>query len=116
MHGSRLVFRVTLRRASVHPCDHGFKIGIGEAVFEMPAAFTVPATGTLDYAYIVLPTRFTKDTWVTAAEIRPGARSVVHHMSAIVRPAGSPWLKDAHPGIPYFPPGGASPRPICKPG
>ncbi len=81
-----------------------------DIVFEMPRPFTVPATGTLDYAYIVFPTGFTKDTWVTAAEIRPGARSVVHHMSAIVRPPGEPWLKDAKPGVPYFPPGGAQPE------
>jgi hypothetical protein len=80
-----------------------------DVVFEMPQPFNVPATGTLDYAYIVFPTGFTKDTWVTAGEIRPGARSVVHHMSAVVRPPGEAWLKDAKPGIPYFPPGGAQP-------
>jgi hypothetical protein len=81
-----------------------------DVVYEMPQPFTIPATGTLDYAYIVFPTGFTKDTWVTAGEIRPGARSVVHHMSAIVRPPGEPWLKDAKPGVPYFPPGGAQPE------
>lgn len=81
-----------------------------DVVYEMPQPFTIPATGTLDYAYIVFPTGFTKDTWVTAGEIRPGARSVVHHMSAIVRPPGEPWLKDARPGVPYFPPGGAQPE------
>jgi hypothetical protein len=81
-----------------------------DVVFEMPQPFTIPASGTLDYAYIVFPTGFTKDTWVTAGEIRPGARSVVHHMSAIVRPPGDPWLRDAKPGVPYFPPGGAQPE------
>src|ERR1700681_3207165 len=30
-------------------------------------------------------------------------------MSAIVRPPGEPWLRDAKPGVPYFPPGGAQP-------
>jgi hypothetical protein len=63
----------------------------------------VPATGVLQYEYIVIPTGFKKDTWVTASEIRPGARSVVHHMSAIVRPRGAAWLKDAQPGVPYIP-------------
>jgi hypothetical protein len=81
-----------------------------DVVFEMPQPLTIPAAGYLDYAYIVLPTAFTKDTWVTAAEIRPGARSVVHHMSAIVRPPGEPWLRDAKPGVPWFPPGGAQPE------
>jgi hypothetical protein len=81
-----------------------------DVVFEMPQPFNVPARGMLDYAYIVFPTGFTKDTWVTAGEIRPGTRSVVHHMSAIVRPPGEAWLKDARPGVPYFPPGGAQPE------
>jgi mono/diheme cytochrome c family protein len=66
-----------------------------DVVLQMARPFTVPAKGTLQYAYIVIPTGFTKDTWVTAGEIRPGARSVVHHMSAIVRPRGAAWLKDS---------------------
>lgn len=74
-----------------------------DVVLEMPRPFTVPATGTLEYTYIVIPTGFTKDTWVTAGEIRPGARVVVHHMSAVVRPPGAPWLRDAKPGEPYIP-------------
>jgi mono/diheme cytochrome c family protein len=74
-----------------------------DVVLQMARPFTVPAKGTLQYAYIVIPTGFTRDTWVTAGEIRPGARSVVHHMSAIVRPRGAAWLKDAKPGEPYIP-------------
>ena len=53
----------------------------------------MPATGSLDYVYIVLPTGFTKDTWVAAAEARPSARSAVHHILAVVRPPGSQWMK-----------------------
>ena len=81
-----------------------------DIVFEMPQPFNIPASGAPDYAYIVFRTGFTKDTWVTAGEIRPGARSVVHHMSAIVRPPGEAWLRNAKPGVPYFPPGGAQPE------
>jgi hypothetical protein len=74
-----------------------------DVVLAMPQPYTVPARGTLQYAYVVIPTGFTKDTWVTAGEIRPSARAVVHHMSAIVRPPGAPWLRDARPGVPYIP-------------
>ena len=59
-----------------------------DVVFQMPDPYPVPATGVLQYIYIVIPTGFVKDTWVTAAEIRPSARSVVHHMIAVVRPPG----------------------------
>lgn len=74
-----------------------------DEIFQMPDPYTVPATGTLDYVYVVIPTGFTQDTWVTAAELRPSARSVVHHVLAVVRPPGSQWMKDARPFVPYIP-------------
>ncbi|HLK49167.1 MAG TPA: hypothetical protein VKT49_13585 [Bryobacteraceae bacterium] len=75
-----------------------------DEIFQMPDAFQVPATGNLDYVYIVIPTGFTKDTWVTAAELRPSARAAVHHALAVVRPPGSQWMKEAKPFMPYVPP------------
>jgi len=72
-----------------------------DVVFETPKAYTVPAQGVLDYVYIVIPTNFENDTWITAGEIRPSDRSVVHHVSAFWRPPGSSWLKNAKPGVPY---------------
>ena len=74
-----------------------------DLVLQMPDAYPVPPTGTLEYIYIVIPTGFTRDTWVSAAEIRPSARSVVHHIIAVVRPPGSQWMKDAKPFVPYIP-------------
>ncbi|HLK68523.1 MAG TPA: cytochrome c [Bryobacteraceae bacterium] len=70
---------------------------------EMPNAFEVPASGILEYQYIVIPTHFEKDTWITAAEVRPGNRAVMHHVIVYVRPPGSNYLKDAQPGIPFVP-------------
>jgi hypothetical protein len=81
----------------------GWSIGKPDAVFEMPHHFDVPAAGTIEYQYIVIPSGFTKDTWVQAAEARPGNRRLVHHIIAFVRPPGSEWLKDAKPGIPFVP-------------
>jgi hypothetical protein len=75
-----------------------------DEIFQMPDPFPVPAKGDLDYVYIVIPTGFRKDTWVTAAEVRPRARTVVHHVLAVVRPPGSQWMKDARPFVPYVPP------------
>ncbi len=67
------------------------------------AAFDVPASGTLDYQYIILPTNFTEDKYVQFAEARPGDRERVHHIIAFIREPGSPWLKDAKPGVPFVP-------------
>jgi len=67
----------------------------------MPKAFELPATGTINYKYIVVKTNFKEDMWVVAAEMRPGNSKVLHHGKVWVRPAGSTWLKDAIPGEAY---------------
>jgi hypothetical protein len=74
-----------------------------DVVIGMPNAFSVPASGTLEYQYVVVPTNFDKDMWVTAAEVRPGNRTVMHHVIVYVRPPGSTYLQDAQPGIPFVP-------------
>ncbi|HEY6274189.1 MAG TPA: thiol-disulfide isomerase, partial [Terriglobales bacterium] len=47
-----------------------------DLVFAMPKPYSVPPDGVIDYTYIVIPTGFTKDTWVTAAEVLPGNRQI----------------------------------------
>jgi len=81
----------------------GWRIHKPDAVFEMPNEFSVPAAGTIEYQYIVIPSGFTEDKWVQEMEVRPGNRKVVHHIIAFIRPPGSKWMKDAQPGIPYVP-------------
>ena len=81
----------------------GWRIGKQDQVISMPVAFNVPATGTIDYQYIVIPTGFTEDKYVQLAEARPGNPAVMHHIIAFIREPGNPWLKDAQPGIPFVP-------------
>ncbi len=81
----------------------GWNIGQPDLQIEMPAAFKIPATGTLDYQYILVPGDFKKDTWVEQAEVRPGNRALVHHVIAFVRAPGSKWMKDLQPGVPLAP-------------
>lgn len=82
----------------------GWAMGKPDAVVEMPNAYEVPAKGTVDYVYVVVPTGFTEDKWVEKVEVRPGERGVVHHIVMLVVPPGVKYLPDAKPGIPYFPP------------
>lgn len=42
--------------------------------------YEVPASGTVRYQYFVVDPKLAEDKWVTAAEIQPGERSVVHHI------------------------------------
>lgn len=81
----------------------GWNIGAPDKVYEMPKPFHVPAAGTVDYHYVIIPTGFDKDTWVQSAEVRPGNRSVVHHVIAFIRPPGSKWLKDGPIGEAFVP-------------
>jgi hypothetical protein len=81
----------------------GWNIGEPDLVLEMPQAFDVPASGTVDYQYVILPQKFPEDRWVQAAEVRPGARSAVHHVIAFIREPGSKWMRDKAPGVPFVP-------------
>jgi len=60
----------------------GWYIGKPDAIVKVPKPFKVPASGTVPYQYIRIPTGFTEDKWVTAIEVRPSNRAVVHHINA----------------------------------
>lgn len=85
----------------------GWNIGAPDRIIEMPKPFQVPATGTVEYTYLVLPLNLKEDTWVQMAEVRPGNRAVVHHVIAFLRDPGSKWMRDAEPGVPFVPKKGA---------
>lgn len=79
----------------------GWRIGQPDAVLSMTQAFSVPASGTIDYQYIVIPTNFTEDKYVQMAEARPGDPAHVHHIIAFIREPGNPWLRNLQPGIAF---------------
>jgi hypothetical protein len=81
----------------------GWRIPKPDVVLEMPNAFNVPAAGTIEYQYVVVPTGFTQDRWVQFAEARPGNRALVHHIIAFIREPDSKWMKEAKPGVPFVP-------------
>ena len=67
----------------------GWSIGKPDAIVSMTKPFDVPAAGTIDYQYFSIPTGFTEDKWVQAIEIRPGVRSVVHHVLVFASEPGT---------------------------
>jgi len=58
----------------------GWSIGQPDAVLKMSKPYDLPATGEIPYQYFEVATNFTEDKWIQALEIRPGDRSVVHHV------------------------------------
>jgi hypothetical protein len=72
----------------------GWSIPKPDIVFQLPKPFQVPATGILEYKYVIIPTGFTQDTWVEQVQAAPTEYSVVHHIVAYVRTPGSNYFKD----------------------
>lgn len=71
----------------------GWTIPEPDKVFQLPRPFAIPATGIMQYQYVIIPTGFTKDTWVQDVEAAPTDRAVVHHIVAYVRNPGSNYFK-----------------------
>jgi hypothetical protein len=68
----------------------GWQIGKPDIVFEIPQTFEVPASGVIPYKSYNVPTNFTRDMWVVAAEVRVEDRPHVHHaVVTIMEPGGN---------------------------
>ncbi len=83
----------------------GWTIPTPDIVYELPEGHEVPATGTVEYTYFIVPSGFDQDKWVQQAEARPGNRALVHHIIAFVREPRSKWLRDYPVGKAFIPQG-----------
>lgn len=46
----------------------------------------VPATGLVEWTWVVIPSPFTEDTWITSVELRPSNPRVTHHSCLALGP------------------------------
>jgi peroxiredoxin len=70
----------------------GWTIGEPDAIFSLPSEVMVPAKAGprgIAYRYYQVQTNYDEDRWVQAAEARPGAREVVHHIIVSVFDRGA---------------------------
>jgi hypothetical protein len=58
----------------------GWNIGVPDVVLTMSEKYSVPTQGVIPYKFFAVPTNFKEDHYVQLAEIRPGNRSIVHHI------------------------------------
>ncbi|MBI1344707.1 redoxin domain-containing protein [bacterium] len=65
--------------------------------------FQVPATGEVKYQYFSVDPGITEDKWVTAAEVVPGNRAIVHHVIVFAAPGGKVENEDGQLLIAYVP-------------
>ncbi|MEO7086487.1 MAG: hypothetical protein ABI442_07385 [Gemmatimonadaceae bacterium] len=86
-------------------------LGTPDATVSMPEEFEVPASGTVEYQYFEAPTNFTEDKWISAIEVLPGAREVVHHVLVFARVPATPGVAAPVAAV-QSQPGTAAPRPV----
>jgi len=70
---------------AVRERETDWELGEPDLVVELPA-FTVPATGTLDYQILTVESPLDRDVWVRAVQIVPSDRQVLHHAIATFGP------------------------------
>ncbi len=58
--------------------EEGWRIGKPDLIVSIPE-HKLEGSGPDEYTSIHVPTNFTEDRWIVAAELRPGNRKVVHH-------------------------------------
>jgi mono/diheme cytochrome c family protein len=68
--------------------ESGWNIGKPDQVFDIGVDFDVPAQGVVPYKYFRVPTNFSEDKWVQAAEIRPDQRRAIHHIIVFIEEPG----------------------------
>jgi Ca2+-binding EF-hand superfamily protein/mono/diheme cytochrome c family protein len=67
-----------------------WSIGPPDAVIPLSRAYDIQATGFMPYQFDVVRTEFAEDKWVSAYEILPSERDVVHHVIVQVYERGAP--------------------------
>jgi peroxiredoxin len=78
----------------------GWVLGEPDLVLTMPEPITVTPTGVVDYQYVTVDPGFTEGKWVRASEIRPGVRTVVHHIIVFINtPGADPILEERGVGF-----------------
>lgn len=65
-----------------------WRIGEPDLVVTALTTETLPATGYVEYRYLIFPHAFTEDTWVDGVEILPSNPRVVHHANLASVPVG----------------------------
>ena len=68
----------------------GWRIGKPDAVIPIPKTYVVKANSVDAYLYFTVPTNFKEDTWVTAVELKPENRRVVHHAHVFLQEPPKP--------------------------
>ncbi len=87
------------------PAPHftdGWPLGKPDMVMQPDRPYHVDADGSDVYRCFVLPTDFTHDRYVSAVDVQPGNRAVVHHVIAFIDGTGASAKLDGHEKEPGY--------------
>lgn len=80
----------------------GWRLGKPDLTVTMSDFFPVPADGKDIYRNFVIPLDLPEDKWLTAIDIRPNERSVVHHVLYFADESGTARQRSGGDGQPGF--------------
>jgi hypothetical protein len=72
----------------------GWVIGKPDLTFDTGKDFRIQAEGVIPYQYFKVDPGFKEDTWIQAAEVRPGQRAQVHHIIVFVQEGNRPATRN----------------------
>lgn len=82
--------------------NEGWPLGKPDMVLEPSRAYHVDADGGDVYRCFVIPTDFTHNRYVSAVDVQPGNRAVVHHVIAFIDGEGKSANLDGHEKEPGY--------------
>tara|TARA_R110002072_G_scaffold4174_7_gene29603 strand:+ start:6567 stop:8045 length:1479 start_codon:yes stop_codon:yes gene_type:complete len=80
----------------------GWQLGEPDLIIKTSGAYPVPADGRDIYRNFSLPLDLAEDQWLTAMEVRPGDREVLHHVLLFLDADKAGRAKDGRDGKPGF--------------
>jgi uncharacterized membrane protein YgcG len=80
----------------------GWQLGEPDFVVSTNGAFEVPPNGRDIYRNFALPIALPEDKWITAIEVRPSARTVLHHVLVFLDEQRDGQAQDGKDGRPGF--------------
>jgi len=86
-------------KSPVRTYTEGWQIGKPDIEFTIPDPVIIPKRGEIDYQYQIVPTNFTEDKWIIAAEVRPEQNGHAHHVTVSVLPNNEQIIPATEMGI-----------------
>lgn len=92
-----------LKKAPLPPTfTPGWQMGKPDFIGQPVKPYELSAEGSDDYRCFVVPTNFPQNRYVTAVELRPGNRKIVHHVLVYLDTSGTARKKDGKDGNPGY--------------